>query len=339
MKKLLESLKQAGQQAVVLDGRIGVLPFGGRIIGLCPDGETNVLWTNRVLDSADSARAFFASVGWPNSGGDRTWISPEIDTNIGDPERSGETYDVPRAVDPGAYAVTGSAGDSVTLETDMNVLFRRSGHTVPLHTTKQVKAMRPAIDIPDGVSAAGYALTMTIKAKAPIPEGVHPAIWNLAQVPGGGRMLFPVRGDLRTHAFIGKPVFQARDGLVETVVQTADNYKFGIHVSCSTGVMLYLRQQGAQSTLVVRKFDVWEDGFYSDVPCDDPGAMGYIQQAYVDNGDLGGFGELEYHSPAIGGPTGREEVTDRSELWAFSGPPQAISEVSEVILSSAPCRP
>ena len=335
MKKLLESLKQAGHEAVVLDGRVAVLPFGGRIIGLCSDGETNVLWTNPVLDSADSARAFFASEGWPNSGGDRTWISPEIDTNIGDPKRSGETYDVPRTVDPGAYAVTSSTRDSVTIEAGMNVLFRRSGLTVPLHIIKQVKAIEPAMAAPGDVSSAGYALTTTIKAKAPIPEGVYPAVWNLAQVPGGGRMLFPVFGDLKTHAFIGKPVFTVRDGLVETVVQTADNYKFGIHASCSTGIMLYVRQEGTQSTLVVRKFNVQRDAFYSDVPCDDPGAMGYIQQAYVDNGDLGGFGELEYHSPAIGGPSGRDEVTDRSELWAFAGPPEAISEVTQAILASA----
>ena len=335
MKKLLESLKEAGHEAVVLDGRVAVLPFGGRIIGLCPDGETNALWTNPVLDSADSARAFFAGVGWPNSGGDRTWISPEIDTNIGDPKRSGETYDVPRTVDPGEYAVTGSARDSVTLEADMNVLFRRSGRTVPLHIIKQVKAIKPAMAVSGDVSSAGYALTVTIKAKSPIPEGVYPAIWNLAQAPGGGRMLFPVFGNLKTHAFIGKPVFAVHEGIVETIVQTADNYKFGIHVSCSMGVMLYTKQDGGPATLVARKFNVQRDAFYSDVPCDDPGAMGYIQQAYVDNGGLGGFGELEYHSPAIGGPSGRDEVTDRSELWAFSGSAQAMSGISRAILAAA----
>ena len=44
-----------------------------------PESEENFLWTNSALNSAESARAYYASDDWQNSGGDRTWLAPELD--------------------------------------------------------------------------------------------------------------------------------------------------------------------------------------------------------------------------------------------------------------------
>jgi len=52
---------------------------------LYPGGsDENFLWTNPALASAESAQKYFLRDGWPNPGGDRTWLAPEIELFIGD---------------------------------------------------------------------------------------------------------------------------------------------------------------------------------------------------------------------------------------------------------------
>lgn len=53
------------------------------------------------------------------------------------------------------------------------------------------------------------------------------------------------------------------------------------------------------------------------MPCDDPHAIGYMTQCYVDDGKLGGFGEIEYHAPALDASRKMMRMEDRSETWAF----------------------
>ena len=57
-----------------------VLPYGGRVLGLfAPESEQNFFWTHPALDAAETARDFYKSAQWHNSGGDRTWLAPEVD--------------------------------------------------------------------------------------------------------------------------------------------------------------------------------------------------------------------------------------------------------------------
>ena len=333
MRTILTTLRAIGREVVVLGEQVAIMPFGGRVIALSPDSEANVLWTNPALDSPDSARSFLESDDWLNSGGDRTWISPEIDTNVGDAARFAETYQVPKVMDPAAYQVTSSMRDSVTVETDVELRFNRSGRVVPLHLVKCVTVVKPPVDVPESVSAAGYTLDVTLTAELPLPPEVRPGIWNLLQVPGSGTITIPVRGAAQTAAFIGSPVFRIEGATIECDVDNKASFKFGIHADSSLGAMHYLRGDGEQAVLVSRMFEVKEAGTYADVPCNDLEAHGYMQQIYVDDGNFGGFGELEHHSPAIGEQNGEDAVRDRSQVWAFSGPAEAISTLRDNLLT------
>jgi len=99
MKELVATLRACGHQPIMLADSLLILPLGGRILGLAPDGVTNALWVNPALGSAPDAKALLSDPGWMNLGGDRTWVSPEIDTHVSDPDRMLETYAVPRTVD------------------------------------------------------------------------------------------------------------------------------------------------------------------------------------------------------------------------------------------------
>jgi len=82
--RLFEILKQAGQQPVEYGDPGGstilILPHGGRVLGLFPPGsDENFYWTHPALESAEAASQLYAGSQWHNSGGERTWLAPEVD--------------------------------------------------------------------------------------------------------------------------------------------------------------------------------------------------------------------------------------------------------------------
>ena len=84
LKELVTTLQAVGKPTEVhktADGtQLLILPYGGRILGVfAPGSEENFLWTNSALNSSGSTRAYYASDDWQNSGGDRTWLAPELD--------------------------------------------------------------------------------------------------------------------------------------------------------------------------------------------------------------------------------------------------------------------
>ena len=71
---------------------------------------------------------------------------------------------------------------------------------------------------------------------------------------------------------------------------------------------------------------------YVDVPWDNLHDLGYALQCYNDDCKLAHFGELEYHTPAIGDTTGLTSYTDSSCLWAFAGEKRRLSEIAGWLL-------
>lgn len=324
---MIDSLREAGMEAYILGGKVVVVPFGGRIIGLYPESE-NVLWTNPALSKTTDAKSFVSSDGWMNLGGDRTWISPEIDTNIDD----SATYNVQRSVDPAAYEVIERDDNSITISTKMNVYFSRTRCFVQLSVTKKITATLPDIDLSPEVSSAGYKVETRLHAECTLPNGALPGLWNLLQVKGGGRIIIPVSDKTSPRAFIGAPVFQSNEEQITCDVQTSDNFKFGVHVNTSRGVSAYLRPDKGRVDLIIRRFSPSPSSRYGDIPDDDPSVQGFIHQIYVDNGELGGFGEIEHHSPALF-QGGDSFITDECQTWAFSGPENIIEDICSRELS------
>ena len=108
---LADTLATAGHPLLDLSapgqGTLLVLPHGGRVLGLfAEDVDENFLWVNPALDSSESARAFLAGAPSPHTGGDRIWVSPEIETHIPDLADPWGTYAPPPPVDPGHYTAT-----------------------------------------------------------------------------------------------------------------------------------------------------------------------------------------------------------------------------------------
>lgn len=96
-------LQAAGHNVMQLQDSAGasllVLPYGARVLALAPSERTSLFWVNPALRETKIAIDFFKVPGWRNTGGDRTWISPERDLHVRHLEDPWCSYTVVESVD------------------------------------------------------------------------------------------------------------------------------------------------------------------------------------------------------------------------------------------------
>jgi len=139
LQQVLQKIGKAPEGIVLPDSsRVLLLPYGGRILGLYSgDSDENFFWTNPALNSVATARAYYDRAGWPNSGGDRTWLSPERELFISDSSRAWETYQVPPSVDPANYELQ-MTYEGVRLVSRMIVKQLQSGKSVEVEVARSI---------------------------------------------------------------------------------------------------------------------------------------------------------------------------------------------------------
>jgi hypothetical protein len=323
--------------------RILLLPHGGRILGLFgPSSEENIYWTNPALATPESAAAYYASGDWQNSGGDRTWLSPELDLFFPQyPQVDLSSYFQPRQLDPGCYTAEIRDG-TVRMVNRLSLRFYRQGTTAELEIHKWVMpAANPLRHEGVGsllreVEYAGYAQhTMLVLADG---ADTRVGLWNLTQMPHGGEMLIPVyrRSEPRVYfGNIASGTLRLTDHVIRWRMDAPGEQKIGVRATATTGRIGYRFDQGGSSLLIIRNFAVDSSGEYIDVPWDQPGDLGYAVQACNVSSRWGQFNELEYHSPAIGAGTGVRSCEDISQVWSFRGSPHGIDEIVSRLLCPA----
>ena len=339
MNKLIASLTAAGHPPIQLYGKGGsllVLPYGGRTLGLYNRDGHNFFWVNPNLDRVATAEAFFSEEGWKNSGGDRTWVAPEVELFISDIENPGETYQVPSSLDPGSYTVQHGVGH-VKLTNQASLVLNRQEKTCEVEVAKTIRMTENPLRYEKGMTSllqsvdfVGYEQLTSLRFTSSEAPGIRLGIWNLVQVPAGGEIVVPtVRESVPKTYFgdVGPSHLRVNAESIRFRVDAKDSRKIGVRAASAVGRMGYLRSIGdGKKTLVVRNFFIAPSAEYVDVPWDDLDDFGYVIQCYNDNGDLGQFGEMEYHTPAIGEGTGLGSYQDRGQVWAFLGDAQSIDE-------------
>jgi Family of unknown function (DUF6786) len=320
-----------------------MLPYGGRILGLfAPESEENFFWSNPALASSEAAQAFYESDAWHNSGGDRTWLSPEVDFCFPDFPNL-EKYRQPRKLDPGNYKVV-KAGDIVRMVDQPTLTLSRSKEEVELEITKWVTPAPNPLRYEQGVGElkgceyAGYTLHVSLEfAGARTANSARVGIWNLLQMPHGGELLIPTYCRAEPKAFFGTIPpgdLAVDDRLIRYRMIAFGEQKIGIRAVATAGRAGYLYETGGRFALIVRNFSVNPSGEYIDVPWTDIRDLGYSAQACNVHSALGSFSELEYHAPAIEKGAGVPRSQDTSQVWAFRGTREQITRVACSLLSS-----
>lgn len=328
-------LERAGIESVSLasgsEGAVMAMPTYGRVIGLWSDRALeNHFWVNATFLEHVWTDDDGKTPTWANPGGDRVWLSPEREFFIRDLARPWETYSVPACMDPGDYSYELS---------EQALAMANSGVAEAFASTSRVcfkisRCIRPLAgdvigDLARGVclKGAGYKeeTVLEVDARCPLRVG----FWNLIQVPLGGNAFAPVKHPGCHTAFFGqagKAVCYGDDCL-KVGFTRQEMFKIGLKASSVSGRVGYMRECEDGTSLLLRGFETGADADYADTPWDTPGDAGYALQVFC-GGREHPFGELEYHSPAIGAASGLCRYVGRSVVYAFSGPRERCEELS-----------
>lgn len=344
-EQLQETLHAVGMNPVQLTGAAGqsllVLPYGGRVLGLFPPASSrNFLWTNPALAGVQSANELYDGEKWHNSGGDRTWLAPELDYFFpAFPDTS--TYVQPRQLDAGPYRVAAS-GSEVVLNTAFSLRSYRASVELSLGITKTASLIpdplrvRRDAKLTGGLQFAGYQLHTSLRVLSPIPPQIWVGIWNLLQLPGGGELIAPTYFQATPTIFFGDipaGYLQSEGRLVRFRMEAPGEQKICLSALATTGRLGYLYSDDDQLALVVRSFTVNPSGAYRDVWFTKPDDHGYaVQACNINTSTLGVFAEMEYHAPAIGGDTQCDRADDYSYVWAYRGEKAAIVMAARLLL-------
>ena len=258
----LPSVRKATETWTSPDGSAAlVLPYGGRILGLfAPKSERNFFWTYPALDTAKSAHDFYRTAQWHNSGGDRTWLAPEVDfccpnfLNL-------EPYWQPREFDPGNDQVTKSDG-GLLLTNGFTYKLSRSQRTVDLEMSKRLTAAANPlrnVDCAGRPSYAGYTLHTGLSFGEGKTAPVQVGFGSLLQMPHGGEMFFSTFSCASVTTFFGH--IDPRDLLVgprmvRYLMRASGEHKLSLSAAVVMGRVGYVYTQGADCSLVLRNFSV-----------------------------------------------------------------------------------
>lgn len=348
MTNLMNILIRAGksvEQYRTSDGScLLLLPYGGRVLGLYPPGsDENFFWTDPALNSPASAKSYYKQHRWHNSGGDRTWLAPEIDVFFPDyPDTT--VYRVPVEIDPGNYSVV-RTNDTVRLTSPFIVMLSRSHAEVRGRITKSWEPAPNPLRYHDSLKAladityAGYTQWTSLELLGDSNDA-RVALWNLLALPYGGEAFISTYQ--RTEPkFYSPPVDSAdlivTNHLVRFRMCGAGLHKIGVSAVSSTGRIGALYPARDNWALVVRNFAVNPSGEYLDTPWNDPVAtrdLAYSTQVCRINNELGTYCELEYHATGIGFGTAQRRSDDISETWAFRGSKNSMQTLARILISA-----
>lgn len=341
-RQVINRLKENGLPYAVLtlqnDVSIIISQRGGRIFGpfLSQESES-IFWINSVFAQPDSFKEFLNSGDW-NLGGDRIWIAPEIQYSIRDRTDFWGSYHLPEQVDPGRYALDQLKPDQWRLSQDMILeAYNLASGQKELHLERVIQRIEDPLrnlsdyqDLIDDVLFAGYEQVVSLSEGK--LDDIMSEAWSLVQLNPGGLLLIPASSRVEFTDYY-EPIDESLQTIHPNHVRlkiTGDRrYKVGYKAAHVFGRLAYFNHfDDGRAYLIVRNFFNNPSVPYAEEPDHSPGCRGHSIHVYNDNGDFGGFGELECNAQTIGGITGRSASTDQLLLWLYVGTADKVKKIA-----------
>ncbi len=314
---------------------------GGRLMPFAADGES-VLWLSRAWAERERFEAFLARGDW-NLGGERTWIAPEIQFTIRDRRDFWGSYSLPAAMDPGTWRLEPARDGGCALRQEAELAAHNLAAGVKrLRVQRFVRSVAdPVRSLRQGacadVSFMGYEHDTVVRDLEPNAIGAQS--WNLIQLVPGGSVFLPLLAPAVQRDYF-EPVGEERqrlaDDLVELSITGAHRYKVGYGAAYHVGRVGYVRAlDPSRARLLVRAFFNNPSTSYLEEPASKPGENGDSVHVYNDDGNAGGFGEIECYGQALGGEGGRVVSSDTTVLWVYTGGFEGVAQVARTLLGAA----
>lgn len=345
MEQVIKTLAYCGIPYEILDigagSRIIVSQHGGHVYGpfseAFPDG---LFWMPESVRNPETFLQEFVLPRKWNTGGDRVWIAPEIQFNITDRSRFRETLNQPAAMDPGYYSML-RKGDHIHLHQMLKLpSFNTVTGEICFDFRRIIsKAENPLRKLPEypacmeGVSYCGYEQVLDLQTDS--AQDIFAESWDLLQIRPKGTLYIPMYRSMRGtdhYEPAGEHETLCKSGVCLRI--TGDSrYKIAYRSAVLTGRFGYLADSDTDETyLLIMNYPNNPSAMYSEEPPLAEGDTGYSIHIYNDDGNSGGFAEMECNLQTIGRPTGLNHSIDRVTKWIFHGNRTKLGEIAGLLL-------
>src|SRR5688572_22618127 len=186
--RLTEAGDDFGHVRLSDDASILVSARTARLYGPFFNGRDPIGWVARAFENAPGFSALRESADW-NLGGERLWLSPELEYFVADRRDFWNTYAVPRAIDPGSYELSRIEG-GVRLSMAFDLRSARTGEHQATKIERRIVKVPPPTGLPRDIRAARYREEIRIDSVLGQPPVVP---WIVRQVVLGGEIRIPAR--------------------------------------------------------------------------------------------------------------------------------------------------
>jgi len=340
----IQSTGYQTHRLVAAEGELLISERGARVIGCrLPGVDENVFWHSPAMENPDTASHI--------AGGDRLWIAPEVGWYWPSLEKArqdpGKFAATPPQIDPGEYLTDSASPVHAQLSTRMKLTDVRDGKSIGLAVSRQVRAVDVPEGLPGDIRCASFAITHVLLCRGG-DDGAVAGAWDILQVPPTGTLICPTvtpiettpaRGPRSYYEPFGDRHVACDERSVRFLIDGKHKIKMGLLAELTTGRMAYYRKlNDTTSSLILRIFAPMPGEPYADLPIHEDESKrtgGDALQAYNDDGNAGGFGEMEYHDPALIVGHGPASRTGTNISHILAGPDASVRAFGEKILGTA----
>jgi len=318
--------------------------ISARVLGAAIDGanDENLMWVDEtVLDGSiwDTDPMFW------NFGGLRTWTAPE-DLFFVNAEKDADSWFVPKSLDPAPFETVSVSATEASFKADMD-LPANIGKTYSITIARTIKLLtEPPADSGKLSSAIEYMglekiHSLTNRSDLVIGEDLpYICLWSLLQINPAGTTMVPVKEGVDpkwAYREYFNPLgdrLSIADNIISIKIDGKYRLKIGIRPEAAGEGLAYLRDnEDGTGILFIKEFPVDPEGIYVDKPWGKPSDYGDAIELYNDDGNMGGFTEIECHGPAQRLEKGASQ-SHTLTLHMFRGPLEELKAVASSVLGT-----
>lgn len=318
--------------------------LSARVLGASIDGlpDENLMWVDETIMNGTywQKKPYF----W-NAGGLRSWIAPE-DLFFVDADKNPDSWFVPASLDPAVFRTVSANNSEAVYKAEIE-LPSNIGKTYQITLERRIALLTdPPQEIGTltaGVEYMGIEKTHSLTNRSDEVIGKdlpYVCLWSLLQINPSGTILVPLKKGADPKTAYREYFNPLGDRLVVTnniiSIKIDGKYrsKIGVRPEAAGRGLAFLRDDGDnKGVLFVKLFPVDPDGIYVDKPWGKESDYGDAIELYNDDGNMGGFAEIECHGPAR--KLAKGEIQSHSmKLHIFRGSLTELKKIGSVLLDA-----